>query len=219
MTDTSVRSNLSAKERILDAAERLISDFGIDGTSLRQITSLAEVNLAAVNYHFQSKDELVRAVYLRRLQPIGQERLSRLEGLEASGEAESLDALLDAFYVPVVAAVVQLAAQGISMPKIMGRAMTDPHPIVDRIFQEEVQPLALRFGRAFGKVLPHLSAKEVIWRMHLSMGLLAYALGTGRKVTMMSGGICQGDDMGEVLAQIKSFAKAGFGAPSEERAA
>lgn len=219
MTDTIVRANLGAKARILDAAERLICDFGIDATSLRQITSLAEVNLAAVNYHFQSKDELVRAVYLRRLQPIGRERLSRLDALEADGKALSLDALLDAFYAPVVAAATRLSAEGINMPKIMGRALTDQHPVVDRVFQEEILPMSMRFARAFGAVLPHLTPKEVIWRMHLSIGLLAHALGSGQKIAMLSGGVCRADDMDEVLGQIKSFARAGFCAPSEERAA
>ncbi len=219
MTDTSVRSNLGAKERILDAAERLICDLGIDATSLRQITSLAEVNLAAVNYHFQSKDELVRAVYLRRLQPISRERLLRLDALETDGTAVSLDALLDAFYAPVVAAAARLSAEGVNMPKIIGRALTDQHPVVDRIFNEEILPMAMRFGRAFGAVLPHLTPKEVIWRMHLSIGLLAHALGSGRRITMLSAGACNGDDMAEVLQQIKSFAQAGFRAPSEVRTA
>ncbi len=214
MTDTSVRSNLGAKERILDAAEQLISDFGIDATSLRQITTLAEVNLAAVNYHFQSKDELVRAVYSRRLRPINEERLVRLNQLEETyGEQPvPLEELLDAFYAPFVAAVGRLAA----MTKMMGRIYNDPHPAVDRIFTEEIAPLAARFNRALTKALPHISHKEVFWRMYLSVGLLAHAMGSARKISLVSGGLCDGNNMDEMLAQIKSFAKAGFSAPAQE---
>ena len=218
MTDTSVRVNIGAKQRILDAAEKLICDLGIDATSLRQITTAAEVNLAAVNYHFQSKDELVRAVYSRRLRPINEERLALLDRLEQThaGQPVPLDSLLDAFYLPVIAAAERLAAQGVAMAKMMGRIYTDPHPAVDGLFTEEIAPVAARFNHAFGKALPHLTPKEVFWRMYLSVGLLAHAIGSARKITLVSSNVCNGNNMTEVLSQIKAFARAGFCAPSEE---
>jgi AcrR family transcriptional regulator len=60
------------KDRILDSAELLFAQQGIASTSLRAITDHADVNLASVNYHFQSKDALVQAVLNRRLNPINQ---------------------------------------------------------------------------------------------------------------------------------------------------
>ena len=60
---------MSTKSKILDAAEYLFADKGFNGTSLREITSLAEVNLAAVNYHFGSKKELIKTAYLRTQRP------------------------------------------------------------------------------------------------------------------------------------------------------
>ena len=217
MTDTSVRANLGAKDRILDAAERLFCDFGIDATSLRQITTLAEVNLAAVNYHFQSKDELVRAVYGRRLRPINEERVAMLVALEGKygDEPVPLDLLLDAFYAPWVCAAASVEGTGVKMTKMMGRMFADPHPVVDRILTEEVAPVAARFNRAFGQAIPHLTQKEVFWRMYLSMGLLAHAMASSHKITLISGGICDGQNMQEALTQIKAFAKAGLSAPSE----
>ena len=215
MTDTSVRVT---KERILDAAERLFCDLGIDATSLRQITSLAEVNLAAVNYHFQSKDELVRAVYCRRLQPVNEERVAMLTALEAQYGAEPvpLDLLLDAFYAPVVNTAARLAGIGVKMAKMMGRMFSDPHPVVNRILTEEVAPVAARFNQAFGQAMPHLTQKELFWRMYLSFGVLAHAMASAHKITLISGGVCQGHDMQEVLTQIKAFAMAGLSAPTKE---
>ena len=64
-------------ERILDAAEQLFAEKGFAETSLRLITSKAGVNLAAVNYHFGSKEELFEAVLTRRLDPMNQQRLAR----------------------------------------------------------------------------------------------------------------------------------------------
>ncbi|MFL6529487.1 MAG: TetR family transcriptional regulator, partial [Chthoniobacterales bacterium] len=46
------------KVAVLDAAERLFASHGFEATSLRAITSEAQANLGAVNYHFASKDEL-----------------------------------------------------------------------------------------------------------------------------------------------------------------
>ena len=74
----------TTKDRLLDAAEELFSSRGIDATSLRAITSAAEVNLASVNYHFGSKDGLVKTVFIRRLEPLNNERLELLDALEIS---------------------------------------------------------------------------------------------------------------------------------------
>jgi len=72
----------TTKERILDAAERLFAEKGVDATSLRQVTGAAGVNVAAIHYHFGSKEELLRAVIARRFDPVNQERLKQLDRLE-----------------------------------------------------------------------------------------------------------------------------------------
>ena len=57
------------RTRILDAAEELFMQHGFEGTSMRQLTAKADVNLAAVNYHFGSKKALIQAVFSRFLGP------------------------------------------------------------------------------------------------------------------------------------------------------
>src|SRR5499427_5778412 len=73
---------VATKDRILDAAEALFMEHGFEATSLRSITAAAGVNLAAVNYHFGSKEELFQAVLTRRLDPMNQERVDLLTRLE-----------------------------------------------------------------------------------------------------------------------------------------
>ncbi|MGA1525538.1 MAG: TetR/AcrR family transcriptional regulator, partial [Planctomycetota bacterium] len=92
----------STKHQILDAAERLFAEFGVDATSLRAVTSTAGVHLAAVNYHFGSKDGLVRAVFARRLEPLNAERLAALEGLLGHTDEPGLDDLLRALFEPAL---------------------------------------------------------------------------------------------------------------------
>ncbi|MCC6391972.1 MAG: helix-turn-helix transcriptional regulator, partial [Bryobacterales bacterium] len=71
------------KDRILDAAELLFANHGFDATSLRMITAQASVNLAAVNYHFQSKEALLDATIARRAIPINRRRLELLASYES----------------------------------------------------------------------------------------------------------------------------------------
>ena len=91
------------KLKILDAAERLMAQHGVD-VSLRAITTAAEVNLAAVNYHFQSKDALLGAVVARRIGPINEQRLQMLDALERDfpNGRLPLEGVLRAFLAPVI---------------------------------------------------------------------------------------------------------------------
>ena len=94
----------STKDRILDAAERLLAKKGFKATSLRAITAEAEVNLAAVNYHFQSKEALIRAVIARRIGSVNERRISMLDAIYAAAGDEPLPitAVIDAFIRPVI---------------------------------------------------------------------------------------------------------------------
>ena len=79
---------MTTKDRILDSAERLFARDGFEATSLRAITAEANVNLAAVNYHFQSKEALVQAVIGRRMGPVNAQRIALLDACEAeAGDA------------------------------------------------------------------------------------------------------------------------------------
>src|SRR5215831_9198540 len=92
------------KDLILDAAEKLFAEKGFDATSLREITAAANVNLAAVNYHFQSKEALIAAVFARRMRPITAARLEALGRLEneANGQPVPVEKVLEAFIAPVL---------------------------------------------------------------------------------------------------------------------
>ena len=68
MSTESRTSQPETRDRILDAAERLFVEHGFEGTSMRMITGAANANLAAVNYHFGSKDALIQAVFRRGYQ-------------------------------------------------------------------------------------------------------------------------------------------------------
>src|ERR1022692_4678526 len=99
-----IATGSTTKDRILDAAERLLSKNGFDATSLRAITAEADVNLAAVNYHFHSKDALMKALIARRLGPVNQKRLAMLDAVESAAGNGPLPvgAVIAAFISPVI---------------------------------------------------------------------------------------------------------------------
>src|SRR2546430_15599341 len=100
MTLRAVKPQHETRTRILDAAEELFMLHGFEGTSMRILTAKAGVNLAAVNYHFGSKDALIEAVFRRRLDPMNVARIGELDKLAAAESAPPPDAVLRAFITP-----------------------------------------------------------------------------------------------------------------------
>src|SRR5580658_8740460 len=133
------------KSKILDVAENLFGNYGFEGTSLRDITAKAQVNLAAVNYHFQSKDSLIDAVLARRIEPVNRRRF---EMLDAAGPQATLEQILEAFMVPV------LDQDLASVVPLLGRMMSDPTQFVERVFKKYFAPISQRFQEALLRELP-----------------------------------------------------------------
>jgi len=94
-------AHFSTRERILGAAETLFARHGFAGASLRQVTAAANVNLAAVNYHFGSKDNLIEEVFRRRLDELNARRLAALAAATAKAELD-LEDVLAAFVRPAL---------------------------------------------------------------------------------------------------------------------
>ncbi|HUJ49611.1 MAG TPA: TetR/AcrR family transcriptional regulator [Bryobacteraceae bacterium] len=206
---------MTTKDRILDAAERLFARDGIEATSLRGITAEAGVNLAAVNYHFQSKDALVRAVIARRVVPVNQRRLELLEACErAAGDGPlPLEEVLDAFVRPVVEIYAGHAREFVPL---MGRIYTEPAEFVEHIFKDHLESVAKRFIRAWERALPDLPRVELMWRLHFSMGALGHTMGASHILRLFSEGECDPSDVEGTLRRLEAYILAGLKAPVAE---
>jgi len=176
---TEGRSGAAAtKGRILDAAETLFMEHGFEATSLRAITAAADANLAAVNYHFGSKEELFEAVLTRRLDPMNQRRVALLTELErdAGEHAVASDRVLYAMILPALELARDPARGGSNFLRLLGRAYADPAPFIRRFLSEHYAEMIARFKAAFARALPHLPRRELSWRLHFIMGALSYTL-------------------------------------------
>src|SRR5258708_29955431 len=123
MIPATVGNALDTKTRILDSAEKLFGDKGFDTTSLRDITAVAQVNLAAVNYHFQTKESLIDAVIGRRMAPLTKRRM---EMLDAAGPNPPIGKIVEAFISPL------LEAPALHSVHLIGRVFANPDQFVER---------------------------------------------------------------------------------------
>lgn len=171
------------RTRILDVAEVLFSEQGLEGVSIRDITRKARVNLAAINYHFGTKDDLITAVFERRVVPLNQARLAALAAAEqaAGHRSPSLETILEAFIRPALQSSLQPTRGGSAFAKLFGRCLSEPSPEVEALLQKQFAPLMVRMDAALRRALPHLSPSDIFWRMKFTFGALHHWLLTKDK--------------------------------------
>ena len=199
------------KVRILDAAERLFAEQGLD-VSIRSITDEAGVNLAAVNYHFQSKEALVDAVIARRFEPVTKQRFEMLDRVEAQagGGSLPLEQVLEAFFAPVI----QPSAPGLEhLTSLMGRMYSMPDDFLRRIFQVHLAPVAARFKDALARAVPELPEAERLLRLYFAVGAMVHVMNWSRVIPILSSGLVDPANTKNLLDQLIAFAAAGFRAP------
>jgi AcrR family transcriptional regulator len=188
------------KERILDAAERLFGEMGYDGTSLRAITAAAKVNIAAVNYHFKSKEELLRAVLTRRIRPVNDQRLAMLDAYERTrgGAAPLIEDLVRILILPLMAMASDSGPEAVGFRMLFGRMYSEPSRNIHRIFFQEMREIVRRFAAAFQRALPSIPAVEIYWKLHFAIGATAHTLAGPVLLEIISGGVCDPHDQGAV---------------------
>jgi len=160
------------RQKLLDAAERLMSQNGYAATSLRQIIADAGVNLASVHYHFGSKEELLDELVMRRAGPVNEERMAMLDRAEAEGGARgaSLERILEAFLAPAF----YVRATHPQFVKLMGRLYGEG--MMGLIVRKHFSPLVVRFQAALRRALPDLDEQELGWRIHFMIGVMVRAM-------------------------------------------
>jgi len=213
------RAPAATKDRLLDTAEALFMEHGFEATSLRSITAAAGVNLAAVNYHFGSKEELFETVLTRRLDPMNQERLDLLTALEseAAPRAVACERILSAMFIPALRLARDPERGGKNFLRLLGRAYADPAPFIRTFLSEQYAVMINRFKAAFGRALPEMPKKELSWRLHFIMGALSYTLaGTDalKLIAELTPAETGSDEM--LLRRLAPFLLAGLQSPVPE---
>jgi len=197
---------IGTKQKILDTAERLFALQGYAATSMRQIISEAGVNLAAIHYHFGSKEELLDEVVLRKAGPVNAERLARLEAAVADGQTPQVGEILEAFLRPMAAS----ASQNEQFVRFMGRVYAEG--LLPHVVEKHFQPALARFRDGLRQALPELPEQEFLWRIHFMMGALAHTM-CGAPESLQLLGVSAGFQ--DRIDRLKRFLSAGFRAEGE----
>jgi len=202
------------KERILDTAERLFAEHGYAATSLRSIIAAAGVNLAAVHYHFHSKEALLEAVILRRSVPANQARLALLDELEreAGDDPPVLEGVIEAFIAPTFRMARDPHSGGMVFMHLMGRLHAEGD-LLPGIIQAHFGEVLRRFGAALRRALPELPSQELSWRVNLAIGALAQNLRSGSPDPVAIADLSVSFDSETALERLVAFLSAGFRAP------
>jgi len=219
MASVDLKPSLDTRNRILDAAEVLFMENGFDATSMRMITTRAECNLASVNYHFGSKEQLIQEVFHRRLTWLNQERLRVLDELEAAtrGAPVKPRLILDAFFGVALKLASDTEHGGYTFMRLLSRTNTEPSQFIRNFLAEEYAAVLDRFKAALFRALPEVPQQEIIWRLHFMFGAMSYAIaGTDALKLVADCDFDENDPAAAIAPRLMSFLLGGLRAPLPE---
>jgi AcrR family transcriptional regulator len=202
---------------ILEAAERLYADRGFSDVTLRDIVAAAGVNLAAVNYHFGSKDELIAELFVTRSIATNRERLNELKAAEAAGGGRAgIDAILRALIGPTLRGCLGPESGRSAAARFMIRASIESVPPIRRIKNREIDHLR-KFAAAMRRSLPDCSDTDLYWGLHFALAMAHQTIRDSERLTKLSEGKCDLDDVAGVIDRIVAISAVALAGPEARR--
>jgi len=195
---------------ILEAAERLCGERGLEAVSVREIAAEAGVNLSAINYYFGSRINLLVTIFKTRVAELDEERRALL-GTAALAPTPDLREVLRAVLMPL-ARWRNAQSNRRAALQFICRALTTAEPELKSLIDSGVvgfRDVVLLLQRA----LPQLSFEELCWRFHFMMSIEHMNFWDVGRLQLLSDGKCRSDDLNESLERAVDFAAAGFMAP------
>jgi AcrR family transcriptional regulator len=190
------------KAAILNAAERLYAERGFADVTLRDIVAAADVNLAAVNYHFGSKDELIAELFVSRSLATNRERLNELKaGEEAGGGRADIDAIVRALVGPPLRGCLGPERERSTAARFMILASIESVPPIRRIKNREIDHLR-KFAAALRRSLPASSEVDLYWGLHFALAMAHQTIRDSERLMKLSDGKCDLDDVEDIIDRI-----------------
>jgi AcrR family transcriptional regulator len=217
---------LSAKDSatmdsILLAAEAMFAKRGLS-VSLRDLTTRAKVNLAAVSYYFGSKSGLAHAVFDRLARRVNEGRTRDLERAVAHAEEEGrkldLHEVLGIFVRPYLDP--RKDENGRLLAQLILQHRIEPSDLTRSIIKRHFDPMATRYIEALALSCPHVDAEEFVWRYAFMVGAVVLSvtdLGRDNRVARLSGGRSDARDPDQLWNALMRFLAGGMSAPGPAR--
>jgi AcrR family transcriptional regulator len=202
---------------ILAAAERLYADRGFGDVTLRDIVAEANVNLAAVNYHFGSKDELIAELFVTRSLALNKERLRELREAEEAGDGRAdISDVLRALVGPTLRGCLGPENHRATPARFMIRVSIESVPAIRRIRNREIDHLR-KFVAAMRRSLPDRSDVDLYWGLHFALAMAQQTVRDSERLAKLSEGKCDVDDVDDVIDRVVDVAMLGLTAGAKEK--
>jgi AcrR family transcriptional regulator len=195
---------------ILAAAERLYAERGFSDVTLRDIVAAANVNLAAVNYHFGSKDELIAELFVTRSLALNRERLRELRAAEENGGGRAeIACVLRALVGPTLRGCLGPQNERSTAARFMIRVSIESVPPIRRIRNREIDHLR-KFIAAMRRALPAHSDVELYWGLHFALAMAQQTVRDTERLAKLSEGQCDVNDVEALIERVVSVAVMGL---------
>lgn len=195
------KSSDETRERILDAAEEVFAAEGLN-VSMRKIMSAAGVNVSSINYHFGSRETLLRALLDARSQSINKERLTQLEQVLTAANPATVSDIITALYQPALRPSRREDAHWQRFLKVRAMLTAESSDMVRDSMSRNYDDMHGRFVAALCDAAPHLSEADILWRYHCLLGVQSQSASLGYRIRDISKGQVDLDDPARVLDQI-----------------
>jgi AcrR family transcriptional regulator len=189
----------TTRHRILDAAQKLFSEHGSNGVSLRAITAEAGANSAAANYHFGSKTSLLEAVFARHATGIADERKALLQECRVEpARPPLLEQIVRAFLDPGMRG--QHGGKGFA--RFRARILAENTEQAQELYARYFNDSTGQFIDALQRALPELPPLDLHWRFHVMLGTMVYTLANPGRIQILSEGSCDPSDPEQALNKL-----------------
>ena len=208
-------SSQSTEHAFLDAAERIFGTSGYDGATVRAIAEAAGANLGALHYYWGSKEALFRAMCERRLRPVAELRLQRLEACvaDAGGRTPPLQAVLQAAIEPALLHADESPELREVMRKLLARILSDPSAEVRQVLSDIFDEASFRYVRLLRQCCPHLDDNSFYWRLHGVLGTTQHASAGVERLARLSQGKFDGNNVQQGTRELVHMLQALLMAP------
>lgn len=199
------------RKRIVMAAGKIFAQKGYRAMTLRDVTKEAKVNLAAVNYHFGSKSNLMQAIIETHFAPINQIRSQRLLQLNLQyGEKPiPLEAIFTSLIEPLFMQAVRETKQNLLM-QIIGRAFTEPSEFMRSLHKKFFKEICTQFMTELKRTCPILSETELQYRFFFAVSTMLGSLIEPTRLETLSNNNLSGKNSDAICQGLIQFVVAGF---------
>jgi AcrR family transcriptional regulator len=209
----STKASERTRTRILDAAEHLFAEHGVEGTSLRRIMAIARVSISQINYHFGSREALLRAVFVRRAGPHIEARLRLLDKARQAPIERRLEAVIDSYFAPVEW-ITSGRADSVDFHRLLARIGADPGELARSMLAEFYDDFQHQVIEELKRLLPEVSEADIYWRWHCMLAILMYSTTNVNRLRAVSRGRYDLRDSDAFFEHVIPFLVAGMRLPS-----